>query len=157
MKHAIILLVCTLVLACGAQAQDTQKTGTAPKSEVDRLKARIDQMEQEIQELKAGHAQPSQPAADNTGAEAAPSSRVAATPSAGGKHLALPDISLVVQAEGLGLTTRTIPPGRSFNSRRPSLAYRLRLPQRQGRRVCHHEPSDHEPAQVEEAYSPTRV
>ena len=90
MKRIISLLACLLVFACAAWAQDSpdtqqsadnQETITIPRSEFDALKARVDQMERELQEIK-GKQEP------------------ATTGNAGGKQLALPDISLIVQAKG---------------------------------------------------------
>ena len=107
MPILLILLLCAMAgLGCSAaQAQDgsatpDEATVTVPKSEWDALNARLDSVEREIQELRAGETppQPSEAPAVEPGAEAA----VPAAPApVGGKYLALPDISLIVQAKGL--------------------------------------------------------
>lgn len=103
MRHLLLLVlsVCLLVPASTARTQDAQQTITIPKSEFDALKQRVDQMEQEIRELKGNQA-PVQPTVESAApSETLPTaSEPAPAPSAGGKHLLLPDISLIVQAGG---------------------------------------------------------
>jgi hypothetical protein len=70
--------------------QNAQETVTIPESEFDALKARLDQLEKDIAELKGAQ-----------GPESTATPEPAATaPGGGGKQPTLPDISLVVQATG---------------------------------------------------------
>jgi hypothetical protein len=124
MKRTLTLLMCLLVLGCTALAQDsqdnepieeTQETITVPKSDFEALKDRLDALEQEIRELKGEKTQSEQTEPiiiTNTEAIIPEQEDIdilqepeIALP-AGGKHLALPDISLIVQAKGL-LSTDT--------------------------------------------------
>jgi hypothetical protein len=93
-----------------AQAQDqttgSEATVTVPAAEWEAMKARLDALERELRDLKAGQAQAQPapaPAPPGTEAEVAPPAETPAAqpPAAGGKFLALPDISLIVQAKGL--------------------------------------------------------
>ena len=92
-----------------ARAQDADEaapeaTITVPQAEWQALKARLETLEKEVQALKAGPAptQPAEAPVPETGAEgAAPVPTSEAPAPAGGKFLALPDISLIVQAKGV--------------------------------------------------------
>jgi len=93
------MLMCML-LACSALGQGAQpqqpsesETVTVSKTDLESLKARLDRMEQEIAGLKAQLAGQSAEDTESAGAEPAPAT-------GGGRHLALPDISLIVQATG---------------------------------------------------------
>jgi hypothetical protein len=110
-----VLLLCAVLYLGGpaARAQDesadsASATVTVPAAEWETLKARLDALEIEVQDLKAAQAQPGavpvpSPTPSGTEAEVAPPEETPAAqpPAAGGKFLALPDISLIVQAKGL--------------------------------------------------------
>jgi hypothetical protein len=114
MRLMLMLLLCaTIGLECSvAGAHDEaiasgEATVTVPKSEWEALKARLDAVEKELQGLKARQApvQPAETPAPEAGAEtAAPAAFAASTPETqaptSGRYLALPDISLIVQAKG---------------------------------------------------------
>lgn len=105
MKRAITIFICLLMLTSAAWLQAAEETIAVPKSEFETLKARLDQLEQEVQDLKANQT-PSQPATTPEAPPAAGGTEAPApapeTPASGGggKALSLPDISLVVQAGG---------------------------------------------------------
>ena len=112
MRFMLVLLLCLSMGGSGvlAHAQDdaaasNQETVTVPRAEWEELRARLEAVERQLQELRAGQmtAQPSEaPAPEAPAVEAAPSaSAPEAQPPAGGKFLSLPDISLIVQAKGL--------------------------------------------------------
>ena len=95
MKKALILLACLLFAApvwsqsTDDQADKSNETITVPQSEFDALKSRVDELEQTLNQLNQTNDSTSEPAAagDTQSNE-------------GGRHLALPDISLIVQAKG---------------------------------------------------------
>jgi hypothetical protein len=98
----------TLALAEEQIGQPSEATVTVPRAEWEAMKARLAAVEKELQELKGKQppttaAQPAEiPPPEAPPAEIAPEAGVQPAPSApsGGKALALPDISLVVQAAG---------------------------------------------------------
>jgi hypothetical protein len=109
MRFLLVLLLCLTVGGSGicAHAQDggvasNQETVTLPRAEWEEVKARLEALERQLQELRTGQtaAQPSEAPA-TVAAEAAPPAPAPETqPPAGGKFLSLPDISLIVQAKG---------------------------------------------------------
>lgn len=110
MRQALVLLAGLLVLPLAVYAQEappppTEETVTVSRTEFDSLKAAVEALTREVQQLKG------QPAtAAPAPAEAPPAEASAAPPTettdetvarpAGGRALSLPDISLVVQARG---------------------------------------------------------
>ena len=146
MKHAVLAFVCLLVCACAAwaqdnqPAQDSQETITVPKSDLDALKAKVDETARELQELKAG-----QPAGEPTDQSAASGG--------GGKQLALPDISLIVQAEGKAATDNNDPSKQKLQLTEAELGVQGYVyPNVKADAFITMSPSEHEAAQVEEAY-----
>lgn len=162
MKHALILLACTLALTCACWAQDGTSTPadtstnsvTISKEEFDALKARLDQLEQEVQELKgATPVQPSGPETTTTNTETPPVAPEPSALEAGGKHLALPDISLVVQAEGKATDDYRDPAKQKLQLTEAELGIQGYVyPNVKADAFLTASPSDHEPMQVEEAY-----
>jgi hypothetical protein len=165
MKRISIVLVCLLMLSCDVWAQDNQpaqETITVPKSEFEALKQKVDQLAAEIQALKAAQA-PVQPAEQTTPSEpdtTAPapetppaSEEPAPTSGAGGKQLALPDISLVVQAEGLGTNDPRNANGQKLLLTEAEIGIQGYVyPNVKADAFIAMSPADNEPAQVEEAY-----
>jgi hypothetical protein len=109
MSFLLASLLCAVVsLGCvPAQAQDEVPpsggaTITISMSEWEALKARLEAIEEEVEELRA--AQAPQPPAEvqpaETGEAAGPPAPAVQAPG-GGRYLSLPDISLIVQARGL--------------------------------------------------------
>ncbi|MEN6355621.1 MAG: hypothetical protein ABFD83_00905 [Armatimonadota bacterium] len=106
MRTTLAVLVCVLLCACSVMAQDsddaqniqdeqeTQETITVPKSDLDLLNEKIEQLQLQINEIKAGRQSDStlqtEPATYQPGSQT----------NEGGRHLALPDISLIVQSKG---------------------------------------------------------
>jgi hypothetical protein len=165
MKHAFTALACLLIIVCACWAQDSKNapadtpanTVTISREEFDALKARLDQLEQEVADLKAGQAAPTQPSPTETTTTAptttqAPSETPTPT-TGGGRQLLLPEISLVVQAEG-----------KATNDYRDSEKQKLQLteaelgiqgyvyPNVKADAFLTASPAEHEAMQVEEAY-----
>ncbi|MCE5321977.1 hypothetical protein LLG46_01540 [bacterium] len=93
MRLTIAILLCVSLFACGVMAQDsqdTQETITVTKFQFDLLNEKVEQMQQELDELKAGQQSDSILQTEPADTQA----------NEGGRHLALPDISLIVQAKG---------------------------------------------------------
>lgn len=94
MKYIIAMLLCLFVAGSVlAQVQQTADSVTVSKSDFEALKARLDQIEQEVADLKARLAGEPASSTEVKSPEATPES-------GGGRQLALPDISLIVQARG---------------------------------------------------------
>lgn len=140
--------MCLILSACPAWARDdqtvqdtqsTQDTITVPKSEFDALKQKVEQMEREIEALKAGmQAMPVEPET---------------APSAGGKQLALPDISLIVQAKGLGTNDKNNPNRQKIQLSEAELGVQGYVyPNVKADAFIAGSPSENSPFQVEEAY-----
>lgn len=96
MRYVIAVALCLLAPLCaacsdssGPQQQETHGSVAVPKSDIDYLKDRVEQLEREVRELKGEQRQPDTPA-----------SPVDEERSEGGRQLALPDISLIVQTAG---------------------------------------------------------
>lgn len=132
----------------------TQDTVTVSKGELDALKARVEQAEREIQDLKTGKtpAQPDEQAA-SAGAETQPAESTPSAPSGGGKQLALPDISLVVQAKGLGTNDKNNPNKQKILLTETELGIQGYVyPNVKADAFITGSPSENSPFQVEEAY-----
>ncbi|MGD0111572.1 MAG: hypothetical protein ABSD48_06885 [Armatimonadota bacterium] len=161
---AMLLLYVLIFGSFGiARAQDqvapaAEETVTVPKSEYDALKARLDAVEREVQELKEklgqgpGQPPPAVEAPPEAAAPAAPAPE-AQPPAAGGKQLALPDISLIGQVKA-----------RASSDTRDDLRNSVRLselelgvqgyvyPDVKADAFITMSPEENSPAQVEEAY-----
>lgn len=77
-------------------------TIAVPLEEWEALQARLEALEREVEALREGHAAPAPPMEASPAAE--PATVPEAPPQSGGRYLALPDISLIVQAKGLAST-----------------------------------------------------
>lgn len=102
MKHAFTVIVCLLLTSQALWSQETpnmrptQDTVTISREEFESLKARVDELRQQVQQLLSNQKAPQseQPEPKEIPAESQPQSET------GGRYLALPDISLIVQAVG---------------------------------------------------------
>ncbi|MCL5103860.1 MAG: hypothetical protein M1133_07075 [Armatimonadetes bacterium] len=154
MRHLIALSMCLFVLSCAAWSQDSpdnqpaqdaqsnQETITVPKSEFDALKARVDEMERELQELKTKQAPPQ-----------SAEKELSTTPIAGGKQLALPDISLIVQAKGKLTDDKRDPEKQKLQLSEAELGIQGYVyPNVKADAFITGSPSENSPFQVEEAY-----
>lgn len=162
MRYLPAVLLCLFVAVSGqvARAQDDQSTSndatiTVPKSEWEAIKQRLEAVERELQELKGKQAQPeAPPVAAPTETEApAPPAPEAQPPAAGGKQLALPDISLIGQVKA-----------KASSDSRDEARDRIRLselelgiqgyvyPDVKADAFITMSPAEGSPAQVEEAY-----
>ena len=166
MKVKLAALMCLLLLSCAVWAQDSQDTQdiqsaqetiTVPKSDFDALREKVDQLEQELQELK-GRLLPSSQSTETCKPAPADDEMIAAQESgtdtnAGGKHLALPDISLIVQAKGLATTDKNDPAKQKLQLTEAELGIQGYVyPNVKADAFITASPSENEPAQVEEAY-----
>jgi len=138
------------MLTSAAWPQDSQDTVTVPKSEFDALKQRVEQIERELEELKANQAagQPIQQAEEGVATE-----EPSTDSSAGGKHLALPDISLIVQAKGLATNDKNDPARQKIQLTEAELGIQGYVyPNVKADAFITGSPSENAPFQVEEAY-----
>jgi len=155
MKRTLAVFVCIFALACAGWSQDGQPTVTISKEEFDALKARVADLEQKLNQVLGNQApvQPVEvlPETPNPTAEATPSAE--STGAAGGKHLALPDISLVVQAEGKATDDRRDPDKQKLLLTEAELGIQGYVyPNVKADAFITGSPSGNEPFQVEEAY-----
>lgn len=157
MKHTLAVFVCILVLACAAWSQDNQPapndTVTVSKQEFDALKARVADLEQKLDQVPGtqAHMQPAE--APVIVPESTAPAESDTTASAGGKHLALPDISLVVQAEGLATNDRNDPAKQKLQLTEAELGIQGYVyPNVKADAFITGSPSENSPFQVEEAY-----
>ncbi len=161
MKRIMTFVVIAMLVALPAWTQNTESApGTAPQPTItitqqdfDALKARLDQLEQEVQRLKA--AQSAAPEAESTIPASEESSTTAepTTAGGGGKQLALPDISLVVQAKGLATDDRNDPAKQKLQLTEAELGIQGYVyPNVKADAFITASPAENESAQVEEAY-----
>ncbi len=154
MKRFITIAAIALLVALPAWAEDggnapdggSQSTVTISREEFDALKARLDQLEQEVQQLKSGQA-------PTEAVEAPPTAAEPSTAPAGGRQLQLPDISLIVQAKGLATDDRNDPAKQKLQLTEAELGIQGYVyPNVKADAFIAASPSEDEAAQVEEAY-----
>jgi len=162
MRRLMAFTTIWLLIVLLAWAQDgisnsgSQSTVTISKEEFDALKARLDQLEQEVRQLKAAQTQPAPEPAQTAAAEPAETPPAAAEPTtepAGGRQLQLPDISLIVQAKGLATDDRNDPAKQKIELSEAELGIQGYVyPNVKADAFIAASPAEDEPAQVEEAY-----
>jgi len=163
MRRFIIPVVIALLVALPVWAQDdksasngsSQTTVTITKEDFDALKARLDQLEQEVQQLKAGQtpSQPSELETSTVTTETQPATTEPSTAATGGKQLALPDISLIVQAKGKATTDQNDPAKQKIQLTEAELGIQGYVyPNVKADAFIAGSPSENSPFQVEEAY-----
>lgn len=100
---ALCLIVCTGqqgLCAEGKGNPSDDATITVPLAEFEAMKATLDELQREIEELKKAVSLPAAEAPGEAAPEAGTQPAPPAPSGAGGRALALPDISLIVQAKG---------------------------------------------------------
>ena len=170
MRYLMLIAVCllavvspTLALAEEQIGQPSEATITLPRAEWEEIKARLAAVEKELQELKGKQpptttAQPAEtPPPAVAPAEAAPEAGTQPAPpapsGAGGRALALPDISLIVQAKGKASTdTRDEARNRVRLSEAELGVQGYVYPNVKADAFFTASPGENEPFQVEEAY-----
>lgn len=161
MRHIVIMAMlllsaipgssCTVAAAQDDEATPGGPTVTIPMSEWEALKARLDAVEKELEELKAAQAPP--PPTEAPSGEAELEAAAPAPAPAGGRHLALPDISLVVQAKGLASSDRRDEERNRIRLSEAELGIQGYVyPNVKADAFITMSPQEDEPAQVEEAY-----
>jgi hypothetical protein len=163
MKHICIVTVCLLVLSQASWSQDTpgsegtqstEDTVTVSREEFESLKAAVAELQQllkrETPPQPAG-LEPSDEASDtDTGSAYATSP---AQSDAGGRHLTLPDISLIVQAKGKATTDGSDPAKQKLQLTEAELGIQgFVYPNVKADAFVAGSPSEDEAFQVEEAY-----
>lgn len=162
MRRPIAFTMIGLLIVLPALAQDgtpnssSQSTVTISRDEFNALKARLDQLEQEVRQLKAAQtpspSEAAQPAAIEPTETPVPAAESTTEP-AGGRQLQLPDISLIVQAKGLGTDDRNNPAKQKLELSEAELGIQGYVyPNVKADTFIAASPAENEPAQVEEAY-----
>ncbi|MCX8052880.1 MAG: hypothetical protein N3B12_03660 [Armatimonadetes bacterium] len=132
-KLALAVLLCLLVLVDGAWSDDV-----SPTSEIDELKARISDLEQKLEKLQEQQAttQGSEPSAET-----------------GSRYLALPDISLIVQAKGKATSDKLDPAKQKIQLTEAELGIQGYVyPNVRADAFFAGSPAEHQPFQIHEAY-----
>ncbi len=133
MKHVLTALVCLLVLAGAAWSDDD-----ATAYEIDGLKARVSELEQKLERLEQKQTvpEPAEPPAET-----------------GGRYLALPDISLIVQAKGKATSDKLDPAKQKIQLTEAELAIQGYVyPSVRADAFLAGSPAEHHPLHIHEAY-----
>ncbi len=161
MKCMALALICLLLAAPAWSQENAQVDGdmiTVPRSELDALKERLDQLEREVRDLKASQArqETTEPAVStDTVDETAPNTTAEAPvpEPAGGRQLALPDISFIAQAKGKLTDDENDPDRQKVHLSEAELGIQGYVyPNVKADAFITGSPAEDEPFQVEEAY-----
>lgn len=164
MRRILITLIISLLVVFPAWANNdksaassaSQKTVTISRDEFDALKARLDQLEQEVQLLKGGQTQsqsPEQEPSTVTTETPADNAEPTAESPGGGRQLTLPDISLIVQAKGKASNDKNDPDRQKLLLSEAELGIQGYVyPNVKADAFIAASPAEDEPAQAEEAY-----
>ncbi|OFX15846.1 MAG: hypothetical protein A2Z18_09835 [Armatimonadetes bacterium RBG_16_58_9] len=160
MKRTLLLSVCLLAFTCVVWSQTTQNTVTVSKEEFDALKAKVADLEEKLEELLGRQttpelAEPVEPG-EQTGESSdsyAETPQAGATTGPGGRHLQLPDISLIVQARGKATDDKLDPDRQKILLSEAELGIQGYVyPNVKADAFITGSPAEDEPFQVEEAY-----
>jgi hypothetical protein len=156
MKRTLVVSVCIFALACAGWSQASQPaqndTVTISKEEFDALKARVADLEQKLNQVLSNQA-PLEVLPETPSPASGATPPEESTGAVGGKQLVLPDISLVVQAEGKATDDRRDPDKQKLLLTEAELGIQGYVyPNVKADAFITGSPSDNEPFQVEEAY-----
>ena len=167
MKHTCIAIICLLLVSQASWSQDApgsqgtqpkQDTVTVSREEFESLKAKVVELQQQLQQLlnketasqPTGLESPDEPGDTDTGSAATTSQPQS---DAGGRHLALPDISLIVQAKGKATTDKNDPAKQKLQLTEAEIGIQGYVyPNVKADAFITGSPSENAPFQVEEAY-----
>jgi len=132
MKYVFALVAGLFALAGASQAD-----GNSSPSEIDALKARVTELEQKLEKLEQQESAP----------------QTESPPETGGRYLALPDISLIVQAKGRATTDKIDPDKQKIQLAEAELGIQGYVyPNVRADAFFAGSPAEHEPFHVHEAY-----
>jgi len=152
-------MLCLIAFACAACAQNAKDaatddvTITIEKSTLDAIKNRLEELERELQDLKNAQNQSGRQIEPAAQSEPETTIQPENMPSAGGRQLALPEISLIVQAKGLASDDKNDPNRQKLQLSEAEIGIQGYVyPNVKADAFIAMSPAEDEPAQVEEAY-----